>query len=177
MSYTLHLFALDGQQFGDRMKISAEALVKNVGGRILAEKRCEPADAEPVLLAIRDLCSGRIPADCPIDYFDALCWMAATVGEPIKLGCFDSMKFSFFDRVAIWPWMRRGTPPFTIPHSVETPPEAGYLSVEDMTCQALSAFDELPPTVDAEVEFARGQFREILESLVEDRLDLLGVVM
>ena len=41
MSYTLHLFALDGQQFGDRMKISAEALVKNVGGRILAEKRCD----------------------------------------------------------------------------------------------------------------------------------------
>ncbi|HUE74942.1 MAG TPA: hypothetical protein VMP01_29010 [Pirellulaceae bacterium] len=177
MSYTLHLFAIDGRQFADKLGKSAEEVLKGVREKIFLEKRCDEASARPVLRAAERLCSGNLPVDCPIEYFDALCWLGVVEGEPVKLGCFDSMKYSYFDRVAIWPWMRRRSPPFSIPDSAETPPEAGYLSADDISGWALSAFDELPVTNDAEVMFARTQFREILESLAEDRLDLLGVVM
>ena len=87
------------------------------------------------------------------------------------------MKYWYLEAVGIWPWMRKYQPPFSVPRSKQPPPEVGFLSAEAIQNFALPAFETLPKTDDAGVRHGRNEFQEVLESLADDDLDLLGILV
>ena len=177
MSYTLYLFAMNGEEFARRLADSAETLLVETRQRILDSRNYDEDDLAVVLEAARRVCAGDLPEDCDGDYFDALYWIGNVAAEPVPVGEFDSMKYWYLEAVGIWPWMRKYRPPFPVPRSRETPPEVGYLPAEAIRDFALPAFDALPKTDDAVVRHGRNEFQEVLESLADDNLDLLGVLI
>jgi hypothetical protein len=106
-----------------------------------------------------------------------LCWLAEVLGEKINIPSFNDFKAWFLDDIGIWPWLLRSPSPFAVPVCSDPPPQVGFLSVDDMQRLALPGFNQLPPAGYPEVDYARQEFQEVLESLVEDKLDLLAVLI
>ncbi len=177
MAYTVTFYAMDGKAFAAEMRESFGDLL----GRIEARASEHSADAEAkrqVLAAAAAICRGDLPPECELEYFCALCWLAEVTSELVTVCSLQDFRhLSYLEEIGIWPWMLRRTPPFPVPRCQEEYPEVGFLSVEDIETLALPEFARLPQSDDREVLNARDDFRDVLESLVPDRLDLLGVLL
>jgi hypothetical protein len=143
----------------------------------LATGEWNAAEADVTISACRQICSAELPEDCGVEYFDALCWLASVAAEPIPLPCFEVVRPIYFRAVGIWLLMRSHSPPFLIPRCRTSPPEVGFLPAQSVTATTRSKFDSSPVNGDPIVCDARRRFQEVLESLADDQLDLLGVLI
>lgn len=176
MSYTIYFYAMDPDAFARRMADSADTLLTEVHQQMIGSRHCANSDLTPVLEAAKRICARSLPDDCDASYFLALCWLASVAAEPVPIGMFDSIKLPYLEAIGIWPWMRQHEPPFAIPRSKQTPPEVGYLSAESIRDVALPGFENLPKVDNKAVLHGRNEFREVLESLADDKLALLAVL-
>jgi hypothetical protein len=197
VGYTVHLFAHNSDLFTERIGKDREGLIRETRARLIKERKLDTSDIKHGLELIDRIFQDNLPAICDEDYFWALCWVADTVLERIPLEDFIHIKgFSFIEKVGLWPMLAQWTPPFVVPKSLSIPPAVGFAPHVDIAravIPALVAMDNAVPVPrysitgrpiperfwnDANgpyVKQARRQFREVLESLVEDGMDLLAI--
>jgi hypothetical protein len=119
-----------------------------------------------------------LPDDCNIEYFDALCWLAEVGGEKIQVPEFAYFRgLRYLDDTGVWPWFQISPPPFPVPVCPDPFPEIGFLRGSDIEQQVLSSAGSLPKCQDAEATNARQQLLDVLETIVEDRLDVLAILL
>lgn len=178
MSHSIHFFAVDVASIAQQFAISRNTLLSRVEDRLRGDDRFDEEEIQNTLAKAAAICGGDIPSDCEEGYFDALCWLAEVVGEKITIGSFLGFRrIQFLEAVGIWPWLLRSRPCFLVPARREAPPQVGFLGSDDIVAVAPSILDDLPATDSVEVSYARQEFQEVLESLAEDKLDLLAVLM
>jgi hypothetical protein len=184
MGHAITFFALNSQDFAHQMRNSEQELLDRIVQLVRRRSEGKPPDEHleselPILLdAARRLCQNSVPHDCRHEYFYALCWLADVATERVVIGPFQKFsKFSYITEIGIWPWLLRTHPPFAVPVCREPPPQVGFLSSQDMQSWTLASLNDLPPNNDREVNKARQDFRDVLESLLADQLDLLAVLI
>ena len=177
MGYSLQFFALDAESIANQIRTEPEALLDRMARQVREKDAFDEEELQTALARAAAICEGRLPDDCDPDYFRALCWLMEVVSEEVRIGSFVDFHWWFIEEAGIWPWLLRSRPPFPVPVCSDPSQQVGFLSVEDIERFALPAFDQLPPTDTSEVSYARQEFREVLESLVEDKLDLLAVLV
>lgn len=177
MGYTVHLFALDADDFAAKLKDQSEELLTRTRTRLEQDDQLEFGDLEYGLGLASQVCRGEIHDKCSEDHFWALCWLADTELERIPLGVLISVKrFSYIEAVGLWPLLAKWKPPFPVPRGDSIPPGVGFLPQGEITLSALPFLDAIPDDA-PDVAYARQQFIEVLESLAEDKLDLLAIVL
>ena len=186
MSYAIYFFAMDAESVASQFRSARDELLQRVESHIREqneaddERHYNEGQIRRTLAKAEAICERKLPEECAPEFFDALCWLAEVVGEKITIGSFLGFRhMQFLDEVGIWPWLLRSKPPFMVPVCKHAPPQVGFLSTDDIAKFALPAFAKLPaprahPT---EVNYARQEFQEVVESLAEDKLDLLAVLM
>lgn len=177
MGYTVHFFALDSREFAERLKSDADDILKRTRLRLRKEGDLSRRDLECGLTLAAAICRGDVPAVCSEDHFWALCWIAETELESISVGVLiDLKRFSFIEEIGIWPLLGRWRPPFPVPKAEKAPPAVGFLPRDQNAATAIPTLQALPNN-DEDVRYARQQVLEVLESLDEDGLDLLAILV
>ncbi|MFV0442119.1 MAG: hypothetical protein ACK5Q5_00960 [Planctomycetaceae bacterium] len=183
MRYTIHLFALRGDEFAARLRDAAAGLLSATRERIETEGNFEPDDIDLGLRLAEEICRGQLPNECEMDYFWALIWLCDTALERVPYGQLEGVRsWSYVKATGVWPLLSAQTPPFPVPHSRETPPGVGYVANSRLTTELLPALEEPPPASDDDeevlefAEYARQQLSELAESIAADGLDLLAVL-
>jgi hypothetical protein len=177
MSYTILFYAMDAEAFGRRLSDSPAELLDAIDQRLRERSIDEPVRAS-VLEATRAICRREIPELCGAPYFDALCWLAEVTSERIQICPFQEFnRLSYLEATAIWPLLARFAPPWPVPRGEDDVPQVGFLPAGEIAPFALAEFSRLPPTDDRDLANARDEFRDVLETLVPDGLDLLAVLV
>lgn len=175
MGYTVHLFAHEAATFAERLRHQPEAILERTRARVAREGELGPEDLEYGLSLAEAICRGDLPPVCSEDHFWALCWLADTELERIPLNVLVSVKrFAYIEEIGLWPLLGRWSPPFPVPRAESVPPGVGFLPHDRIRPEALPCLANLSGN-DENVRYARQQFMEVLESLDEDRLDLLAI--
>ncbi|MES2792230.1 MAG: hypothetical protein V4719_21615 [Planctomycetota bacterium] len=178
MSYSVHFFGIDAQQLTDKFGASHQPLVELVAQRIRQARRFSKKDVLSTVSKVAAICEARLPADCDAEYFHALCWLAEVVGEKIAIPSFVAFRhIHFLNDTGVWQWLSRSEAPFSLPRCEDPPPTVGYINTDDMEQWAVPGLIQLPAADIPESRYARQEFLEVLESLVEDKLDLLAVLL
>jgi hypothetical protein len=178
MGYTVTFYAMDGQRLARDMRDAPSDVLGKIESRLRERAPSEGTATRGVLDAAARLCRGDLPPDCDLEYFCALCWLAEVTAERVTICSFQDFRhLSYLEEIGIWPWMQRRPPPFPVPRCQDESPQVGFLSVNDIETFALPEFARLPRSDDRDVLNARDEFRDVLESLVPDQLDLLGVLL
>jgi hypothetical protein len=177
MGYAVMFYAMDGNGFARQLRDSCEELLEKVRQQ---SKAC--GDPGYVIDVARRICRDEIPDRLPrsfgLDYFYALCWLAEVASERVQICSFQGFRsLAYLDEIGIWPWLLRRPPPFPVPRSGDEAPSVGYLPVNDIQRFALPEFARLPLSRDQDVVNARDEFRDVLETLIPDHLDLLAVLV
>lgn len=124
------------------------------------------------------ICSGDLPDDCEAGLFDGLCWLAEVASEKVEIPELILFRgLSHLDDIGIWPWFQKSKPPFAVPVCSDPPPEVAFLSSSDIEKIVLTQFNDLPECKHPEAANARQQVYDVLESILEDRLDALAVLL
>lgn len=177
MTHTCTFYAIDAQAFARQLLHSAGEVLAKVESRIREQGYSNPVWIKRILDAVDVLCRGELPSDCGFEYFLGLCWVAGAAWEPVTICSFqDFRRLSYLEEIGVWPWLQRRAPPFPVPRCREEAPQVGFLAVEDIETFALAEFSHLPKSVERDVLNARDEFRDVLDSLVVDHLDLLAVL-
>lgn len=178
MGYTVTFYATSGQNIVRQMQNSPSELLARVESRMHDQRDMNPADVPIVLDTAGRICRGDLPPDCGLEFFSALCWLAEVTSERVTICPFQDFRhLSYLDEIGIWPWLLRHHPPFPIPRCSEPPPEVGFLSLNNIEQFVLSEFDKLPKSDDRDIVNARDEFRDVLETLIPDKLDLLAILL
>lgn len=177
MRYSVYFFAINAPAVAARSAQPATLLDQMVG-RIRATCQFSDNEIKDSLELARRICSGQLPTDCEPGCFNALCWLLEVAGEKIEIPGFVLFRSqSYLDDIGIWPWFQIEAPPFPIPTCSDSPPETGFLSCSHIESIVLPAIDELPECSDHEADSARTYFSEVAESVQEDGLDLVAVLL
>lgn len=177
MRYSIYFFALDSKDFVNQLA-EPKVLLDRVAEQIRKQKGFDEQHVQDMVQFANCVGSGNFPEDCHTGYFDALCWLAEVAGEKVEIPEFVLFRgLSYLDDIGIWPMFRKSKPPFAVPVCSDPPPEVGFLGLSDMESTVLSEFNELPECEDPEAVNARQQVYDVLESIVEDRLDVLAVLL
>ena len=177
MRYTIHLFGLDAPAFNLRLRSQGGEVIERTRARLTREGNLDPETLNYGLQLAGKICRGDLPEICSVDYFWALCWLADTELERISLNVFVRFRgFDYVKAVGLWPLLDTWPPPFPKPQSDNIPPTVGYLPREQIVTSAIPALEQLP-SLEEYIRSARQQFVEVLESLAEDKLDLLAVII
>jgi len=178
MGYSIHFFAMDAKALAGRFLAEGNVLVELAEKRIREEGVFDEHDIQSTLTKATEICQGKLPPECDAEYFDALCWLAEATSEKVHICSLnDFRRLSYLDAIGIWPWLERFEPPFAVPRGEEDIPKVGFLPAAEIESFALPEFARLPATSDRDVVNARDEFRDVLETLVPDGLDLLAVLM
>jgi hypothetical protein len=168
---------MDAKRVAELLRDGSEGLLGNLERSLREDEDFDEVEIQSTLAQAAAICAGELPEDCDVEYFDALLTLAEKVAEPVHIGSFLEFRYwADFEEIGIWPWMLRRKPPFPVPVCAEPGPQVGFLSVEDIAQIALPGFGRLPRIESADGNYAREEFKEVLESLVEDKLDLLAVL-
>lgn len=177
MGYTITFYAMDSQAFAQRLRESPDGLLEKIEQKLREQSPEDEAAWKTLLDAVRAVCDGKLPDPCGWEHFYALGWLAEVTAERVPICPFrDFNHLSYLDDIGIWPWLERFTPPFPVPHCVEDVPKVGFLPADQIESFALPEFERLPTTNDRDVINARDEFRDVLETLVPDGLDLLAIL-
>jgi hypothetical protein len=177
MGCSVYFYAMNANQVAEQFRGQPDVLVNRMK-QLLRDGGSDEEEIEECVEQAIAICGGELPDDCEMEYFFTFRWLIEGVSEEIEIGSFREFRSWFnFEEIAIWPWMTRTKPPFPVPVSDEPGAEVGFLSVEDIEQFALPAFKDLPPTDSPDVAYSREEFKEVLETLVQDKLDLVAVVM
>jgi len=155
-----------------------EALLRQVESRI---QNFERAQIQTTLEAASAICEGNLPSDCDPDFFHALCWLAELTSEKIDIPGFTLFRsLDYLESIGIWPLLQRSRPPISVPVCSDPPPEVGFITAGEITSTMLPCLklmentetDDGPDVVDS-----RQKFSEVVESVAEDNLDMLAVLL
>jgi hypothetical protein len=178
MGYTITFYALESQAFARQLLGSTEDVLQKIDERLRQQSPENDAARETLLEAARAICNNNLPPECGWEHFHALAWLAEVTSERVPICPFQDFRhLSYLDDIGIWPWLERFKPPFAVPKVQEDVPQVGFLPADEIESFALPEFDRLPFTDDRDVANARDEFRDVLETLVADRLDLLALLM
>lgn len=171
MQYTVSFFVVSAKEAAHQMSHSTSEVLEKA--RCFLDEWCKVPEAiDPIMEAAERICQGNIPTNAEQPYFDALFTLLSVLGEHIVLGSFQFNNIPYINDVGIWPWTQYESPPFPLPRSEEPLPEYGFLSCERMKSVVLPGLERLPPSKLSGLK-ARNEFREIVESVVRDGLDLV----
>ena len=178
MSYSVYFFALDAKCVANQFVATPKALLNRMEQSIRDQRRFSEDDIQSTVAKAGAVCLGEIPKNCDAEYFHALCWLAEVAGEKITIGSFLGFRHGQFLRdIGVWPLFLRSGAPFAVPLCAEPPPQVGFMDAAAIGWFAITGFDRLPTSNCAEVNYARQEFQEVVESLAEDKLDLLAVLL
>ncbi len=178
MGYTVTFYAMNGTAVAEDMRRAQPELVARIEKLIHQQSDASNNEVRVVMDAFVQLCRGDVPPDCGIEFFSAFCWLAEVTAERVTICPFQDFRhLSYLDEIGIWPWLLRHPPPFPVPRCSDETPQIGFLSLQDIEHFALQEFSRLPPTQDRDVLNARDEFRDVLETLIPDQLDLLAVLL
>lgn len=175
MSYSIFFFALNAQQVAERFRSESAALGESLAQQLRARGVCNQEEIDETLARAAALCEGKLSENCDGEDFQVLCWLAGIVAEPIAIGSYIDAHWTFLHETDVWPLLARSHPPFPVPVCSSPPPKVGFLSAQDAERYCLPAIERLPASDTPDVMYAREEFRDVVESLVQDGLDLLGV--
>lgn len=177
MRYSVYFFAINGLQVAAQFA-QPEELLNQMMDRIRQTDQFSEKEVQESYELARQICAGQLPNDCEPGYFNALCWLCEVVGEKIDIPGFTLLRnASYIDDIGIWRWFRDTRPPFAVPTVSEPPPAVGFLRCSDIKSIVLPGLPELEECPDSECESARTYFEEVAESVQEDGLDLLAVLL
>ena len=74
MGYTVHLFALDADAFGQRLRNQLREFLERTRVRLRREGELGANDLKYGLALAEAICRADIPPICSEDHFWALCW-------------------------------------------------------------------------------------------------------
>jgi hypothetical protein len=185
MSYSVYFFGIDSARVAREFAVAGGDLLKRVEQHLRDQQRFDDEEIRSTSAKAARIIEGKIPPESDAvddddyhEYFDALCWIAAVVGERINVPSFnDFRRLHFLKDIGAWVWLMQSRPIFAVPACREPPPQVGFLSASDIRTFALPRFPNLPPAGYAEAAYARQELQEVMESLAEDGLDLLAVLM
>lgn len=178
MHYSIQFFGLDAKTIGTQFASTPTLFAQQVEQRLRDENQFSEEDIQDVMTKVTAICGGQLPKKCDAEYMDAFCWLMEDVAEKITIGSFVGFRhLQFLDDTGIWPWLLRSPPPFAVPVCENPPPQVGFISADEMERLAMSGTSQLPPADCEEVNYARQEFLEVLESLSSDKLDLLAVLL
>jgi hypothetical protein len=177
MGYSVHFFALHAADFGQQMVAAPQQIAERVAQRLRDQQCFTDREVQSTADKAALICQGELPRRCNSKFFDALAWIGEELGERIDVSSYQGFRrMSFLEEVGIWPWLLESRPSFAVPRCPEPPPQVGFLTAADMAKILDSGFAQLDPSVSKEALYAREEFKDILESLVEDQLDLLAIL-
>lgn len=208
MSYTVHLFAHDGAAFADRVRREPEELIKKMR-RWAKRTGITRKEYELGLRCIRELwASEGYLEPATEDHFWALCWVAESVMERIKIPEFEELGCHHIEQYGLVPALLRHRAPYPLPRMEEAPPVAGFLPWSEMekyeftevsdaaggegSAEVREALEQLFSTLseklggrpaaayklsDEQIRYGRQEFLDVLETLSEDRLDALVLIV
>ena len=176
MHYNVYLYALDATEFAQRLPREADEIIAATRQRLQDSDKLSSAELDRGLEMATCICQGNLPPTCKADDFWALVWIADTCLETVEMNALIGVKsFSYIEDTGIWPLVGRWQPPFPVPRNPQIPlPKLGFVpheSIPEALLELSARTSQDPFTVNA-----RRVFMEILESLEEDRLDLLVVI-
>ncbi len=173
MQYTITFFAASADELACRMRETSHEILERV--RDYLENACDNPKHIPSLLSAADaICIGKLPVEASQDYFDAFFSIMNTEAEVIAIPLFQFNNSAYIEDIGIWPWTQQCPPPFPVPKSTEElAPQIGFLSCAFMREVVLPGI-ELLPACQLGGTHARIEFGEVVESVVEDGLDLIA---
>lgn len=181
MRYTGHFFELDGEKFARRLRDETDTVIERTRKWFLRQDGLDEEfteqDLEYGLDLARRICRGELPSACGEDEFWAFLWLADTELERIPFNPLIGVKgFGLFEDVGLWPLLAQWGSPFSIPRCEDAPPAAGFVPCVEISRAAIPSLESLPVT-DEDSRFIRQQLVEILETLDEENLDFLFVIV
>ena len=181
MTHSIAFYAMNGQEFARELRESRQSLLDRLKQQIrrtTPESEYDELGLQLVIDAANNICRGASLRNCGAEYFYALGWLAEIATERVAICSFQGFRdIGYLEEVGIWPCLLCSLPPFSVPACTEPLPQVGFLSVSDAKNCRIACLDHLPPSDDREVNKARLEFQEVLESLMADDLDLLAVLM
>lgn len=174
MRYTLHLFAIDELLW---TQSHSEQFLERTRNRVVREGRLTPSEIERGMHCAAAVLSGQLPDNCDQDYFWGLCWIAETVLERIPLESLVGVNsISALEDTGILPTLWKSKPPFSVPFNSSDFPRVGFIPSAEMV-QSRTVIADLPSAMTQYGASVRREFCEVLESLEEDSLALLAILI
>ena len=177
MRHSVYFFALNSVSVADQFAEPA-TLLERMEERIRKANQFSDTEIADSIRLARQICEGRRPSDCEPGYFNALCWLLEMASEKVDIPGFVLFRgLSYLDSIGIWPWFQAESPPFPVPVCSAPPPEVGFLTCSRIASTVLPGIEQLPECSDQEEDAARTHFQEVVETILEDGLDLLAVML
>ncbi|MFC1757905.1 hypothetical protein ACFL2H_03945 [Planctomycetota bacterium] len=173
MSYTAYLYGHRSAEFAERLETDAESLVDAVS-RWLAANELDSLDGVSASACIEIVRSAKWQ---PFEvYTQCLEAVAEATMEAIRipeLGEFRS--FSNLEEFGLIPGLLTNAAPYPLHCGQLDDLAVGFLPWSQMATFSFSDDCNLGMLSNEEIEFGRDEFRGVLESLVDDQLDLLAL--
>lgn len=175
MPYCVYFYGLDARQYLEL--VTAEGLVDRVRQNAQQLPALTEEDLSTIENLVREGISGAWPQSSANDAFVAYHWLMETVAEPIIVESLLGFRsWSYSSGAGLWESFLRERPPFPAPCGLGDVPNVGFLSVNDMIgILAGNVSDDTAVAPASRV--VRSEVLEIMESLVEDRIDLIAVAV
>lgn len=174
MSYSLILFAIDIGKVtklvgsGDEPKLYR--LISNMAERL--EEMGDDSDLETLTNSLTLIVDGNF-SDDQADYLYALEQICEDLGDRIDLPTFEDAHWSFFSEVGFIDEYLNETLPFPI--RTEDSRYRIYFATRGRVAELSTAMDDHSlEHPDREIISARHELQEIVESVADDQLDLIG---
>ena len=178
MRYSIHFFAMDAAAVADRLRHKPDAIAEAVVARMADEGDPTEQDLVYSRQFAKNICTGSFSAEDTADEINTLCWMCEALSEKIDIPEFNLFRsIDYLEDIGVWPLFKVEKPPFPVPGSPEALPQVGYLSRSAIERHVADEFATLPPCNEPEAEDARDNLLGIMESLRDDQLDLLAILV
>lgn len=173
MLYSVEFFSVDSIGLSNRLSRDTQSLVSKVKPWLRKRLKGKGKELDEILFAIEKIGVSEIPKNTPQPYFDALYAILNVYGEPITVRGLDSFNSCLYlEETGIWPWFDQDKFPFKVPKQKNSPPEFGYASANLLKNEVLPGLDNFETS--EECQGTINSLEEIVESVVEDNLDLIA---
>ena len=173
MSATVRFFAMNTDAVKSRLADKA-SVVDLVMKRLETESSEDEVETRQTLT---ELVEGSCPEECSEKHFCLFGAILNALAEEIEIPVFVCVRgLSIVDEIGIWPWFQSSQVPFSVPTTSAPPPEVGLMTLAEIKTVFESGFDSLPPC-SFDSEQARVEFKDVLETLIEDQLDLMAILL
>ncbi|WP_339910047.1 DUF7691 family protein [Symmachiella dynata] len=178
MRYSIHFFAMDAAAVAERLRHEPDAIAEAVVARISAEGDPTEQDLVYSRQFAKNICTESFSDEDTAEELNTLCWMCEVLSEKIDIPEFNLFRsIDYLEDIGVWPLFQAERPPFPVPGSSKEFPQVGYLSRPAIEQYVADEFASLPPCNDPEADDARDDLLGIMESLCEDQLDLLAILV
>jgi hypothetical protein len=176
MSYVIHLFAFDADKTLSAFQNEASDIASQTEAKMRQDDSFSKKEIAYTKKYVDRILNHEIKIPSSESYFNAMCWIFDTISEKIVAGSLQGFRrLSYLDEIGFWNFFLNDKPPFAIPVSDEKPPQIGYLN-HDSIANVVLELKKLSPSKLVEANYGRQEIIEILESVSDDKLDLLAVL-